>query len=67
MPSTSLCTSPHCACSLTRSRRNFTLPYVYPTTFAQPNLGLPLLYRSETEIKMFEEGLINATVVGVTI
>ncbi|KAK1827249.1 hypothetical protein QBC39DRAFT_334344 [Podospora conica] len=46
---------------------NFTQPYVYPTTFAQPNLGLPQLYRSETEIKMFEEGLINATVVGVTI
>ena len=48
-------------------RRNFTSPWDHPTTFAQPNIGLPLLERTETQIKLFKEGLINATVIGVTI
>lgn len=45
---------------------NFTAPWIYPTTFAKPNLHLPIIKREENLLQLYEAGPVYATITGLT-
>jgi hypothetical protein len=51
---------------LTVSFRNFTQPWVYPTTWARPELHLPVIKSEENVIQLYDAGPLSADIVGIS-
>jgi hypothetical protein len=52
---------------LTSDRRNFTAPWDYPTTWAQPELRLSVLEENENCMAYYNAGPIYANIIGLSI
>ncbi|KAK1751780.1 hypothetical protein QBC47DRAFT_405797 [Echria macrotheca] len=49
-----------------KDSENFTAPWEYPTTFSRPNILLPVVDKTENQITLFTEGVVNGTINGIS-